>query len=469
MIIRNLVKCGMSFAIIVFCIGLAYAQELKISDNKRYLTTSDGSPFFWLGDTAWELIHKLGKEDTDFYLRNRAGKGYNVIQAVILPNLEKGTPNVYGEYPLVDMDPTRPNDAYFQHVDWLVNQAKEYGLIMALLPTWGSYVQDKNRKIFDEKNARAYGEYLGERYSDFENIVWVVGGDRTPDGFEDVYNAMAEGIAKTDKGNHLITFHPRGYSSSSSNFHNEKWLDFNMIQSSHGRKANDTYRLIDIDYNLDPVKPTFDAEPCYENIPVDITVPSNPRFDATDVRQSAYWSVFAGAFGYTYGHNAMFQMHRPGDTPVAHVEMTWQEAIDTECSYQMRYVKDLMLSRPFLTRIPDQSILINGVGNDVQHRQATRDGTPGQQDASYIMVYLPMLHKVNVNTSLIASEKLKSWLYDPRTGATFPIESFENEGSYELHWRSRWEKYVRPSQGGPDWVLVIDDATKNYPPPGSLK
>src|SRR6476661_9764371 len=94
---------------------------IKVSENKRFLVKSDGSPFFYLGDTAWELFHRLNREDADFYLRDRAAKGFTVIQAVVLAEFDGLTePNAEGALALVDNDPTKPVEKYFQHVDWAV-------------------------------------------------------------------------------------------------------------------------------------------------------------------------------------------------------------------------------------------------------------------------------------------------------------------------------------------------------------
>ena len=84
--------------------------KLRVSANQRYLEYDDGTPFFYLGDTAWELYHRLNREEAQYYLSNRAAKGFTVIQAVALAELG-GTdvPNAYGELPLINRDPTTPN------------------------------------------------------------------------------------------------------------------------------------------------------------------------------------------------------------------------------------------------------------------------------------------------------------------------------------------------------------------------
>src|SRR6478752_5966149 len=172
---------------------------LKVSDNRRFLVYDDGTPFFYLGDTAWELFHRLTLDEADYYLRDRAAKGFTVIQAVVLAEMDGlHTPNMNGDVPLLDGDPTRPNEAYFAHVDAVVNLAAALGLHIGMLPTWG----DKwNRKwgvgpeIFTPENARAYAAFLGQRYAG-RPIIWILGGDRPIETDEQrlVVRAMAEGL-----------------------------------------------------------------------------------------------------------------------------------------------------------------------------------------------------------------------------------------------------------------------------------
>jgi len=115
------------------------AARLTVHENRRYIQYQDGRPFFYLGDTAWELFHRLNREKAAQYLTSRAHKGFTVIQAVVLAQLGGLTvPNPYGDLPLLDGDPARPNEAYFRHVDYVVNKAEELGLFVGMLPTWGS-------------------------------------------------------------------------------------------------------------------------------------------------------------------------------------------------------------------------------------------------------------------------------------------------------------------------------------------
>ncbi|MEX0777059.1 MAG: DUF4038 domain-containing protein [Phycisphaeraceae bacterium] len=433
---------------------------IRISDNRRFLINDDGSPFFYLADTAWELFHRLTREDARFYLRDRAAKGFNVIQAVLLAEFNGLTlPNAYGHLPLENGDPARPIDAYFQHVDWIVDQAAALGLYIGMLPTWGDKWNKKwgtGPEIFTPDNARVYGRYVGRRYRD-KPIIWIMGGDRhvETEPHLAILIAMAQGIR--DAGaDQLMTLHPHGGHGSSESVHQQPWLDFNMWQSGHARRYNPNWRMIDGDYQLMPTKPTLDGEPWYENHPV-AHGKQSIWCDEHDVRCLAYWAVFHGACGHTYGCHDMWGFTEPGWQPVATVRGHWFDSIHLPGARQVGYLKNLMLSRPYLTRIPDQSILIGDAGCESDHRAATRDGTVGQKDATYVMAYCPTPAAQALDTSVIAGAKLRVWSFNPRSSHARREREIDNAGRF----------HTDRSQVGPDRVIVIDDAARDYPPPGS--
>ena len=424
--------------------------------HKRFLVTEKGKPFFYLGDTAWELFHRLSRGEADYYLKDRALKGFSVVQAVVLAEFDGLTvPNKYGDLPLLENDPTKPNESYFQHVDYIVEKASSLGLHVGMLPTWGDKVNKKWGKgpeIFDPKNALAYGEFLGRRYRD-EQVIWILGGDRpceTERHFE-IWRAMAEGLHRGDGGNHLITYHPMGGISSSQFFHSEHWLDFNMLQSGHSARNLPNYKMVEHDYALKPTKPCLDGEARYEDHPINWD-PKNGWFNDHDVRQAAYWAVFAGAFGHTYGCHDIWQFFEPGCTPVSHARTPWREALELPGASQMRYLRNLIESRPMAVRIPDQSILVSDFGETADHVQSTRGA-----DGSYVFVYIPTGRPVCVRLDNVFKNKVMASWYDPRRGKAESIGEFASET----------RTFVPPSSGMvDDWVLVLDDSEKEFGEPG---
>ena len=430
-------------------------QCLKISKNGRFIVLEDETPFFWLGDTAWELFHVLNREEADLYLKNRAEKGFNVIQAVALGECHGLTVNnAYGRKPLLknsedEFDPSMPdlditgsdNYTYWDHVDYIIEKADELGMYIGFLPTWGDKFNiclGSGPEIFSGKNARQYGKWLGERYKDRRNIIWILGGDRslnTSAHFE-VINEMAHGIKEGDCGKHLMTLHPAGGYSSSHFVHDEKWLDFNMIQSGHNSTNQDNYSMVEADYNRKVVKPTLDGEPRYEDHPIHFNA-INGYFDDYDVRQAAYWAVFAGSCGHTYGHHSIWSMcTEPGEYFIMH----WKDAIDRPGSSQVKYLRALIESKQGLDRVPDQEfIAVNYIGSN--HMQATRG-------KDYAFIYSPNGLMMKIKMGIISGSKVNAYWYDPRMGKTHFIDLYKNEGIIE---------FVPPSSGrNNDWVLILD-------------
>lgn len=445
-------------------------EPVKVSPNGRFLLDRDGRPFFYLGDTAWELFHRLNREEADRYLRDRAGKGFTVVQAVAIAELDGHTdPNPYGHLPLVDLDPKRPatkegpgND-YWDHVDYIVDRANALGLVVGFLPTWGRYWHDRVRDgkpLFEAASAEAYGTWLGQRYRD-RAVIWILGGDRGLDneGQKNVIRAMARGLRAGDGGRHLITLHPPGGQGSSAWFHGDDWLAFNMRQNGHGAEFTGHYDHTRADYDRTPVKPVIDGEPIYEDHPVSFNARAQGHSVAADVRRPLYWDLFSGACGHTYGHHSVWQMWQPGRAPVNNPLMPWYEAIDQPGAGQMRHARRLLESRPFLTRVPDDSVIVTDrVATSVPGAGRYRFVATRDEAGSYAMVYAPVGRPFSVHMDALKGGPVKAWWFDPRTGDAKPAGEFPATGT---------RRFVPPNPGESlDWVLVLDDATKGYPPPG---
>ncbi|MBX0329613.1 glycoside hydrolase family 140 protein [Oscillochloris sp. ZM17-4] len=437
--------------------------RLAVSVDGHHLVTTDGRPFFWLGDTAWELFHRLTLDEATAYLENRAAKGFTVIQAVALAEFDGlHTPTPAGARPLHSDDPAKPDEAYFAHMDAVIRLAAALGLYIGLLPTWGDKVTPMwggGPAVFTESNARAYGRWLGARYKGDSNLIWVLGGDRPPqhDGADDrtIWRAMASGLADGLGRVPIISYHPPGGTSSATWLHSEPWVSLNMIQSGHGAGHDvPTWEMIAHDYARLPPKPTLDGEPNYEDHPVSpwpTWDPASGYFDDYDVRKQCWRSVFAGGCGVTYGHHAIWQCAAPSYAPVNHVTMTWREALDRPGAGQVRHLRALIESRPMLTRIPDQSIIAGGAGSGGAHSRACRGS-----DGAYLMIYLPTPQPISVRLDAVAGKMARAWWYDPRDGAATPISELPTEGTQTF----------TPPAGGPDWALVIDDVALGFPPPG---
>ncbi|CAN5483924.1 glycoside hydrolase family 140 protein [soil metagenome] len=427
-------------------------SPLRVSANRRFLERENGTPFFYLGDTAWELFHRPDRADADAYLADRAAKGFTVIQAVALAEMDGiRTPNAYGQRPFVDEDPHQPNEAYWAHVDWVVRRANALGLVIGLLPTWGDkWNKGQGPEIFtDTAVAQMYGKWIGARYRDAD-LVWILGGDRPLETplHREIIDAMAEGLAEGDGGIHLRSFHPVG-GQSSIPLHDAPWLDFHMWQSGHTRN-NDNGAQIAQTYALTPPKPCLDAEPGYEDHPASFD-PSNGYLDEYDNRKALYWALFAGACGHTYGCHPIWQFASSEHTPISWCRHLWPEALHLPGSGQMRHGKALVLSRPYLSRVPAPELIVSPK-QEGTHRPAAARG----EDDSYAFVYVPSNRSVTVDLGRLSGVSLNAWWFDPRSGTAESLGTIPREGTHEF----------TPPAWGPDWVLCLDDAAKGYGRPG---
>ncbi len=466
-------KLNLTIILLALIFLNSYSQKLQVSETKRYLETTDGKPFLWIGDTAWELFHKLNREEATEYLENRKAKGISVIQAVVLAeNDGLRIPNSYGEVPLIDLDPTKPNEAYFEHVDFIVNKAEELGLFIGMLPTWGDKIYSihpgSGPIVLNKENAFVFGEYLGNRYKN-KPIVWILGGDRNiaNDEVFEIWREMAAGLKKGSEGNQLISFHPRGNSSSSLSLHNETWLDFNMYQSGHDEKYNNVYEFTEKDRALQPTKPTLEGEPAYEDIAVQFWNYKKPVvngdnsevldadgliknrsyykdgfFTDYDVRIHAYWNFLAGACGYTYGNNAIWQMFKKGGNFAIPCLYDWRESMDRPGAFDLRHVRKLFENR-FYKIVPDQTFISGSQPTKGENRVAAA----GSTDNSFALVYLAKGQSVNVVMSKLEG-MIKACWFNPRNGFEKKIGVFRNNGIKE---------FTPPSSGlGNDWMLVLE-------------
>lgn len=448
--------------------------------NQHYLSHQDGTPFFWLADTAWEMLHRLNREEIEIYLENRKAKGFNVIQTVVISefiHMDKVT-NYYGDSIFANENPEKPlqttgnnteNDKeydFWDHIDFAVKTAEKKGLYLALMPSWGEWVTPRTDKALFNTNEQAYtyGWFLGKRYRNSPNLIWILGGDRHPDerknGIE-LWRAMAEGIAdgtnntkkidgKADYSTTLMTHH--SFNSSSSWFHQDKWIDFHTWGSYHAEVNNTKSYLAAIsDWNLHNPKPTINSEPCYEGHGINYALEDNGVFTSTDVRIAAYWSVFSGCAGFTYGCQPIWQF--TDETRKKHSVQTfytWQEGMDKPGAFQVGHLKKLMDSHPITEMAPDQSLIAGGQGDCATYSCAIRG-------KSFAYIYIPTGNKTIVKMGILSGKKVKASWFDPRTGQTTVIGEFENSGekSFEVPGMSKELSWLRSGRGC-DWVLVLE-------------
>jgi hypothetical protein len=436
----------------------ASLEPLRVADNGRFFVTISGRPFFWLGDTAWQLIHDLDEAEIRRYFADRQEKGFTVIQTVVLAELRSDKPNAFGHFPIEPRRPDRPivqdgpNNDYWDDVERVLRLAEEHGLYIGLLPTWGKAVTSNWQNglvdgFFTVQNAEAYGRFVGNRFKSHSNIIWILGGDRAAptDEARAIWRAMARGITigvcgTEDYSKVLMTYHTSGPGSTAWFMNNEPWLDFHGLQSGHGRWALN-WIMVEHAYGMKPTVPVVDLESSYPGFRHGC-LPTIATDD--DARRAAYWAVFAGAAGHTYGHHSIWQMHSPKYPGVADPKEYWYEALDAPSARQMGCLRKLIESRPFLTQRPDLSLL------------AFEQTTPWEmclalRGDGYAMIYTPTGRPLEIALEKLPFSEISASWFDPRTGKQSEIGKFTNKA------RRTFDPPGEEQQGN-DWVLVLEQA-----------
>jgi probable HAF family extracellular repeat protein len=403
--------------------AFAETQQLKVSSNGRYLVKSDNTPFFWMGDTAWSLFSRLSQNDANAYLQNRVDKGFTTILAGIL-TWEENIPNYYGNEPFnTHCDLTTPNEAYFQNVDYVIDLANSKGLYIQLAPF--IYGDGAYACMTSDSIAYNYGKWLGNRYKDKTNIIWVLGGDVPADGYKRRWRKMARGIAvgvnngrSADYSKVLMTYHPNG-NSSSQWFHNDRWLDFNMIETySH---MDSVYSTVSSDYDLSPAKPTGNGEPAYDEGNYDGVI-----ITAYDARRQGYQSYLAGGY-YNYGNDPVYGFGSVGSG--------WKEAWNSDGAQQMAVMKSIMTSKKWWQLIPDQSIFASGVGSGKDINVAARSS-----EGDFVFAYFATRSSATINMDKITSSSTVNckWI-NTTNGSQQTVGSYSNSGTRSFTVPDGWE------------------------------
>lgn len=457
--------------------------RVSVHPGGRYLQTSTGKPFFWLADTAWQLLQWLNWDDCRYYLHVRARQGYNVIQIVALCEFDGvSEPTAMGFKPFQDLKSLRPNDEFFGYIRRVIDEAASLGIYVALLPTWGARLTapwGPEPRLFRMDNldqARSYTNYLARLLRDRTNVIWMLGGDRParllPNrvnayaqragfpasyDFRPIWDAMAAGILD-EIAAPLLLYHPNGGEQSTSVLMSEtRWLSVNGMQSGHGSGHNvPVWKWVARDLAMTPRKPTVDLEQNYEDHPVNPWPrwdPANGYFTDADVRRQAYRSVFAGACGVTYGNHSVWQFAGSMPETQNHALLGWREALHRPGARQLVFLHDLMRSRPFFTRIPAPELLPDAASETDNSRAmlATRD-----EKNSFAFVYYPNPAQPSQIDLTGFPESLTGWWFDPQTGMATRITTPLKAG----------RQTVTSPVAGLDWVLVVDEKANNFPPPG---
>jgi hypothetical protein len=313
----------------------------------------------------------------------------------------------------------------------LVRFGGERGLIFNLLPCWGYHINDI--KLFNIDNAYTHGLWLGKRYKNFSNIVWSMGGDRTPTGYEEIYSAMAYGIREGSEGAHLLSYHTPGWTTTSQFFAKDHWLDFNMLQT--WTQWDRIYPAVVADRLRTPAKPIIMDEGAYEEGPEYPLGPVTPLL----VRKQAWWTFMAGGH-HTYGHNDNWRM-----------APNWISCLDAPGAGHMTLYRQIIESRNWWEMLPNQCLFASGVGSEKTLNTSVRS-----YDCRTAMIYLSTQCHVILNVNEVYAKDIRITWVNPQSGdkidgGVIPTGNFNGQMFAE-----RRRQWFRTPDFWEDAVLILD-------------
>jgi hypothetical protein len=424
---------GQSSATVVIA-GASTLYPLHIEAGKRYLLDAQNRPFLIQGDAPWSLIARLTRENVDLYLETRRQQGFNTVMTNLIEHQFTDNPprNAYNDAPFTTPgDFSTPNEAYFAHAEYVISKANEKGMLVLLTPAYMGY-QGGNEGWYQEMSAngatklRAYGQWVANRFKNYDNILWVQGGDYNPPD-NTLARAVANGIRDVDTaGKWLQTFHG-GRGTGALEFLNttaDPWLNVNNIYTDTATVVTEAYGQY-----AGSTMPFFLIEAGYENNDT----------DAAGVRVQAYQAVLSGAMGQVMGN-----------FPVWYFGSGWQSALTTRGAATLGHLPEL-LNSPGITwwnLVPDRNgtVLTSSPGTGFNRAAASR-----VSDGSAVLAFTSGSQALTIDMAKLSGPNVSARWFDPTTGsfATIGGSPFSNTGS---------RSFTAPNanaDGEGDFVLVL--------------
>jgi hypothetical protein len=424
----------------------AWVYPLKLAPGQRHLVDQNGQPFLLIGDAAWSLLVSLSDADAKTYLADRAAKGFDAVLVNLIEHkfAPSAPANAAGDLPFTGklsggaLDFSTPNEAYFAHVDQVLNDAAARGIVVLLAAAYlghdggdeGWYTQ---MQANGASRLRTYGTYVGQRYKAFPNIVWVAGGDDNPSD-KSLTTAVESAIAAADP-NHLHTAHADNGTAALDEWGGSSWLTVNNVYGSPGN-GQLVYTMALAQYGRSNWQPFFLIESTYEHSPF-YSAP------AALIRQQAYEAVLNGGFGEVYGNEWVWPFGAVGEDGSAHA---WMPALQSQGAQDQTRLAGLLGARDWPALQPDSGgSFLGGAGSGGAHISAALTA-----DGRLAIAYTPG-GALSLAMSKLAAPASARW-YDPTAGSFTPVTGspFANSGSHT---------FMTPGKnaaGDADWVLVLE-------------
>jgi hypothetical protein len=346
-----------------------YRGFLKVSPDKRYLTYSDGTPFFWLGDTIWDGNSKNIPYEADFkrYIDNRKKKGFSVIQILVahpghrvsqlslqgcrpprhtgcneagyVYNLPSTSSRILSRlYRFLNLSEheyaEEINPESFQNLDLRLKSILDKGMVPYIVFGWA-----KDFGSLSTESLKPYARYIIARYQAY-NVIWCVAGEHYFLEDKTRFKAIGNYVREINALKHLTTIH--GWQPGE--FTDEPWIDFisatawGLPSNMHDLLLRDFYR---------PGLPFVMSESRYDG--------NEPTAEYRS-RKYAWEALTAGAMGYTYGADGIWDWGTDPRYPNPH------SRLDIPSSFEMKLIADFFRNIAWWKLSPNNSLASNGRG-----------------------------------------------------------------------------------------------------------
>jgi hypothetical protein len=396
------------------------------------------------GDTAWSLIAQLSREDALRYLEDRRARGFNTLLVNLLERkyAAHAPANANGDAPFLNRDDfATPNEAYFAHADWVLQQAAQDGFLVLLVPAYVGFGGTGDDGWYPTMVAngsaklRTYGEYLGKRFAGFANIVWTHGGDFNPPE-KNLLSAVMEGIQAYDR-RALHSAHTGPETAAAEYWPDAPWLRVNNIYT-----YQPVYYAAYREYVRRPARPFFLIESVYEN---------EHGAGAHRARVQAYQALLSGAAGQVFGNHPIWHFDAPGMPPAP---TDWHSALDSAGTQSMTHLRALFEQVGWPQLVPDfdGALVVSGAKRGMQHASAAMDA-----DRKQAVIYLPETRYITVDMARFAGPRVIPRWYNPAKGYYVDAEAGGNSlGARGLR---RFRPPLDAGNVDGDWVLILQSAS----------
>lgn len=418
----------------------SYVWPLKISSNNRYLVDQNGRPFFYAADTSWTMLGYLSVDDAKKLIDIRKSQGFSAIQTILVPWGAGRSSSARGAA-FTNNDLTKPNEAYFSAVDQIMDYAETKGMVLYIPPLWmannGGWAYSEYGEGDPTPSQAAFTSFMtwvGNRYKNQGNIIWVMGGDDEIGTSTSLKIAGANALRAADP-NHLMTYHPRW---AEYGLKDQPWFDFYAFQKND-ITAPYPYQQVREALGISPTKPVLDAEPPYEP---STAMQSGNVTTALMNRRFGWWAALSGAMGVVYGGPQ-------GSWAVGYKSSpNWSSDIERTQAKHTGNINKILSPLGWQKLSPDwdSATVISGRGS----YGGTDYVTAGRaDDGSLIVAYVPSARSVSLDMSKMSGAATVQW-FDPASG--------ESAGTSQTVANSGSQSFATPgnnSEGDSDWVLVV--------------